>query len=364
MRRLFGILLAGAMMILPAFSQSAFAQPGRRRRRLLWRLGAGGASQRRQGRGLRGGDREAERLAGEVGAARSQAATGRLEGDEESANATRRQRALLHVINPLVTDADYSVTNLVYEVVKDPTAQKASTTISGCLEAGAVRDSGPDDRRLREVDRSHLAQSDSHGLALCEDSVPSVAFFVWGGRLMRGVRGCGWSSARVDGVDIGRCSTAPPPPCPTSPRSLGPLLRYPGSHRPPAAPPTGQPAGTRRRRCRNRARSRLPSACSSTPFVPIASMTSRRRWAIRQAALASSTDERVRAAGSGMAGLQGCRGRPEQRGAVCVRARSNGVRRGLQSRSKPGGRVPGPSEAAGDLEALPRVPSPGAVCST
>jgi hypothetical protein len=31
----------------------------------------------------------------------------------------------VHVISPVVKDADYSITNLVYEVVKDPAEQKA-----------------------------------------------------------------------------------------------------------------------------------------------------------------------------------------------------------------------------------------------
>jgi hypothetical protein len=31
----------------------------------------------------------------------------------------------IHVISPVVKDADYSITNLVYEVVTDPTAQKS-----------------------------------------------------------------------------------------------------------------------------------------------------------------------------------------------------------------------------------------------
>ena len=30
----------------------------------------------------------------------------------------------MHVITPVVKDADYSITNLVYEVVKDPAEQK------------------------------------------------------------------------------------------------------------------------------------------------------------------------------------------------------------------------------------------------
>ena len=89
--------------------------------------------------------------------------------------------------------------------------------------------------------------------------------------------------------------------------------RRPGSHRLASRRPDNR--RHRHRRCRNRARSPLPSASSSTPFVPIASMISRRRWAIcrpRWPRPPTSVSARRRQDG----GSSGRRGRSEQRGAL------------------------------------------------
>jgi hypothetical protein len=124
MRRLSGVLLAGAVLILPAFSQAAFAQAPPQK----------------------------TTYTGEVVLAAYTVNPGK-EGDYEKVIATLKDSLMksprpeakqqlagwkiiknsaaqpdgsslwVHVITP-VKDADYSITNLVYEVVKDPAEQK------------------------------------------------------------------------------------------------------------------------------------------------------------------------------------------------------------------------------------------------
>ena len=124
MRRLSGVLLAGAVLILPAFSQAAFAQAAPQK----------------------------TTYTGEVVLAAYTVNPGK-EGDYEKVIATLKDSLMksprpeakqqlagwkiiknsaaqgdgsslwVHVITP-VKDADYSITNLVYEVVKDPAEQK------------------------------------------------------------------------------------------------------------------------------------------------------------------------------------------------------------------------------------------------
>ena len=124
MRRLSGVLLAGAVLILPAFSQAAFAQAAPQK----------------------------TTYTGEVVLAAYTVNPGK-EGDYEKVIATLKDSLMksprpeakqqlagwkiiknsaaqpdgsslwVHMITP-VKDADYSITNLVYEVVKDPAEQK------------------------------------------------------------------------------------------------------------------------------------------------------------------------------------------------------------------------------------------------
>jgi hypothetical protein len=124
MRRLSGVLLAGAVLILPAFSQAALAQAPPQK----------------------------TTYTGEVVLAAYTVNPGK-EGDYEKVIATLKDSLMksprpeakqqlagwkiiknsaaqpdgsslwVHMITP-VKDADYSITNLVYEVVKDPAEQK------------------------------------------------------------------------------------------------------------------------------------------------------------------------------------------------------------------------------------------------
>jgi hypothetical protein len=124
MRRLSGVLLAGAVLILPAFSQTAFAQ----------------APQKTTYTGdmvLAAYVVNADKVADyeKVIATLKDALTksSRPEAKQQlagwkivknSANQPDGSALYVHVITPVVRDADYSITNLVYEVVKDPAEQK------------------------------------------------------------------------------------------------------------------------------------------------------------------------------------------------------------------------------------------------
>jgi hypothetical protein len=130
MRRLSGVLLAGAVLILPAFSQTAFAQAAAPQKTLYtgdlvlaaYEVGADKvADYEKVIATLKDSLSKSERPE-----AKQQLAGWKI--IKSSANQPDGSALYVHVINPVVKDADYSITNLVYEVVKDPTAQKSSMT--------------------------------------------------------------------------------------------------------------------------------------------------------------------------------------------------------------------------------------------
>lgn len=122
MRRLSGVLLAGAMLVWPQLSQNAFAQ-GQKTTYTGDVVIAGYAI-------------NADKVADyeKVVATLKDALTksSRPEAKQQLAgwkvikgmNQPDGSALYLHIISP-VKDADYSITNLVYEVVKDPGEQKA-----------------------------------------------------------------------------------------------------------------------------------------------------------------------------------------------------------------------------------------------
>ena len=123
MRRLSGILLAGAIVLLPAFSQTALAQ---------------GAKTTYTGDAVvaayvinAGKEADYEKVIGML--KDSLAKSSRPEAKQQLAGWKIVKNAMnqpdgsplyLHIITP-VKDADYSISNLVYESVKDPAEQKA-----------------------------------------------------------------------------------------------------------------------------------------------------------------------------------------------------------------------------------------------
>jgi hypothetical protein len=125
MRRLSGVLLAGAVLILPAFSQTAFAQSAPQKMTYTgeivlaaYTINAGkDADYEKVIATLKDSLMKSERPE-----AKQQLAGWKI--IKNSAAQPDGSSLYVHVITP-VKDADYTITNLVYEVVKDPTEQKA-----------------------------------------------------------------------------------------------------------------------------------------------------------------------------------------------------------------------------------------------
>ena len=127
MRRLSGVLLAGAVLILlPAFSQTAVAQTPPQKTTYTGDVVLAAY--------VVNADKVAdyEKVMATLKDALSKSA--RPEAKQQlagwkviknSANQPDGSPLFVHIITPVVRDADYSITNLVYEVVKDPTEQKA-----------------------------------------------------------------------------------------------------------------------------------------------------------------------------------------------------------------------------------------------
>ena len=125
MRRLSGVLLAGAVLILPAFSQNAFAQAPPQKTTYTGDLVLAAYVVNADKVG------DYEKVIATLKDALSKSA--RPEAKQQlagwkivknSANQPDGSALYVHVITPVVKDADYSITNLVYEVVKDPAEQK------------------------------------------------------------------------------------------------------------------------------------------------------------------------------------------------------------------------------------------------
>jgi hypothetical protein len=127
MRRLFGITLAGALMLLPAFSYGTVsAQQAPQKTTftgqvVLWAFAVNADKT---------GDYEKVLATLKESLAKSEKpeAKQQLAGWKVMRVMTPQPDgsiAYVHVINPVVPEADYSITNIVYDVVKDPAAQTA-----------------------------------------------------------------------------------------------------------------------------------------------------------------------------------------------------------------------------------------------
>ena len=125
MRRLSGVLLAGAVLILPAFSQTAFAQAPPQKTTYTGEVVVAAYTVNA------GKDADYEKVIATLKDSLSKSerpeAKQQLAGWKVIKNSAAQpdgSSLYVHVITP-VKDADYSITNLVYEAVKDPTEQKA-----------------------------------------------------------------------------------------------------------------------------------------------------------------------------------------------------------------------------------------------
>ena len=146
MRRLFGIILAGAMMMLPAFSHgTAFAQQAPQKTTfsgdmVIWAFNVNAD---------KAADYEAvvAKLKDSLAKSEKPEAKQQLAGWKVMKNAMPQPDGSLvyiHIISPVVPDADYSITNIVYDVVKDPTEQKAFyDQYRGAVKAALFMIQGP-----------------------------------------------------------------------------------------------------------------------------------------------------------------------------------------------------------------------------
>ena len=125
MRRLSGVLLAGAVLILPALSQPAFAQAPPQKTTYTGELVLAAYT---VNPGKEGDyEKVIAALKDSLSKSSRPEAKQQLAGWKIIKNSAAQpdgSSLWVHVITP-VKDADYSITNLVYEVVKDPTEQKA-----------------------------------------------------------------------------------------------------------------------------------------------------------------------------------------------------------------------------------------------
>jgi hypothetical protein len=126
MRRLSGVLLAGAILILPAFSQNVFAQSAPQK--TLYTGDVVLAAYAVNADKVADYEKVMATLKDALSKSTRPEAKQQLAGWKVIKNAMNQPDGSLvfvHIISPVVKDADYSITNLVYEVVKDPTEQKA-----------------------------------------------------------------------------------------------------------------------------------------------------------------------------------------------------------------------------------------------
>jgi hypothetical protein len=125
MRRLSGVLLAGAVLILPAFSQTAFAQAAPQKTTYTGDMVL--AAYVVNADKVADYEKVIATLKDALTKSSRPEAKQQLAGwkiVKNSANQPDGSALYVHVITPVVRDADYSITNLVYEVVKDPAEQK------------------------------------------------------------------------------------------------------------------------------------------------------------------------------------------------------------------------------------------------
>ncbi len=127
MRRLSGVLLAGAILLLPAFSQTTLAQEKAPPKTTYtgdvvlaaYTINAGKEADY---------EKVIAMLKDALAKSPKPEAKQQLAGWKIVKNSAAQpdgSALYVHVISPVVKDADYSITNLVYEVVKDPAEQKA-----------------------------------------------------------------------------------------------------------------------------------------------------------------------------------------------------------------------------------------------
>lgn len=124
MRRVLGVLLAGAILMLPAFSQEAFAQQAPQK--TTYTGAAVLAAYAVNADKVADYEKVMETLKDALSKSSRPEAKAQLAGWKVIKNAAAQpdgSALYVHIISPVVPEADYSITNLVYEVVTDPAAR-------------------------------------------------------------------------------------------------------------------------------------------------------------------------------------------------------------------------------------------------
>ena len=149
MRRLFGLIAAGAIVLLPAFSQgygtTVFAQDAPQKTTftgdmVVWAFAVNPDKTADY-------DQVVAKLKDALSKSERPEAKQQLAGWKVMKNtAAQPDGSILyvHVINPVVPGADYSIVNIVYEVFKDPAEQVAFyDAYRGALKAALFLIQGP-----------------------------------------------------------------------------------------------------------------------------------------------------------------------------------------------------------------------------
>lgn len=148
MRQLFGLLLAGAIVLLPAFSLghgTVFAQAAPQKTTftgdmVVWAFAVNADKTGDY-------DQVIAKLKDALSKSERPEAKEQLAGWKVMKNAAAQPDGsilYLHVISPVVPDADYSLVNIVYEVFKDPAEQQAFyDAYRGALKAALFLIQGP-----------------------------------------------------------------------------------------------------------------------------------------------------------------------------------------------------------------------------
>ena len=148
MRRLFGLLVAGAIMLLPAFSQvhgTVFAQAAPQKTTFtgdvaVWAFAVNADKTAEY-------DQVVAKLKDALSKSERPEAKQQLAGWKVMKNAAPQPDGsvlYVHVISPVVRDADYSIVNIVYEAFKDPAEQKAFyDAYRGALKSALFLIQGP-----------------------------------------------------------------------------------------------------------------------------------------------------------------------------------------------------------------------------
>lgn len=148
MRRLCGFFLAGALMMLPAFSQghgTALAQQAPQKTTYTGDMVLVAYTVNPDK--IADYEQVLVQLKDALMKSTKPEAQQQLAGWKVMKSATAQPDGsivYIHVISPVVPDADYSITNIVYDVVTDPTEQKAFfDKYRGALKAALFQISGP-----------------------------------------------------------------------------------------------------------------------------------------------------------------------------------------------------------------------------